>query len=151
MRLDVSEGKVLRTALISECIQKLQKVWKDQTRATISLRATNENCDLMDGPTIISGNHPFRSAARFVQCQLRDYLENRLRRGFAHVGVELGVPAESIGHRRPNASIADPCFQRNCCGVFGLHIKCDWDGKPCRRAGVSAAINKDRAHQHSSR
>jgi hypothetical protein len=56
--------------------------------------------------------------------------------------VELGVPAESAGHRRPNASVTDPRFERNCCGVFGLHIKCDWDGKPCLGAGVSAAISK---------
>jgi hypothetical protein len=115
----------------------------------ISLRASNENRDLMHGPTIKYGNHPFRSAARVVQCQLRDYSENRPRRGLAHVGVELGVP-ESAGHMRPNASVADPRFQGNRCGVFGLHIKCDWDEKPCRRAGVSAAINKDSARQHSS-
>jgi hypothetical protein len=59
--------------------------------------------------------------------------------------------AESARHMSPNASFADPHFQRNCCGVFGLHLKCDWDGKPCRSARVSAAINKDSTHQHSSR
>jgi hypothetical protein len=87
----------------------------------------------MHGPTIKSGNHPFRSAARVVQCQLREYLENRPQRGFAHVGVELGIPAESAGHTRPNASVADPCFQRNCCDASCLDIKCDGDVKPCQR------------------
>jgi hypothetical protein len=124
---------------------------KDQTRAMISLRATNKNRDCMHGPTIKSGNHPFRSAARVVQCQLREYMGNRPRRGFAHVGVELGVPAESAGHRCPNASVADPRFQRNRGGFFGLNIKCDWDGNPCRRAGVNSAINKDCTRQHSPR
>ena len=54
-----------------------------------------------------------------------------------HYGVELVpvVPAQSTGHMRPNASVADPRFQGNRCGFFGLNIKCDWDGKPCRRAG----------------
>jgi hypothetical protein len=91
------------------------------------------------------------AAARVVQCQLREYLKSRPRRGFAHVGVELGVPAESAGHRRPNASVADPSFQRNCCDASCLDINCDGDEKPCRRARVSAAINKDRARQHSPR
>jgi hypothetical protein len=54
-------------------------------------------------------------------------------------------------HRRPNASVAEPRFQGNRCGLLGLNIKCDWDRKPCLRAGVSAAINKGRARQHSSR
>ena len=101
------------------------------------------------------GNHPFRSAARVVQRQLREDLENRPRRGFAHVGVELVVPAQAAGHRRTNASVAEPRFQGNSRGFFGLNIKCeslcDWDGKPCRRAGVSAAIKKDRTRQHSPR
>jgi hypothetical protein len=101
---------------------------KDQTRAMISLRATNKNRDCMHGPTIKLGNHPFRSAARVVQCQLQEYLENRPLRGFAHVGVELGVPAESAGHRRPNASVANPRFQRNCCDSSCLDINCDGDG-----------------------
>ena len=78
-------------------------------------------------------------------------MENRPRRGFAHVGVELGVPAQAAGHRRPNASVADPRFQRNRCDASCLDIKYDWDGKPCRRTGVNAAINKDRTRQHSPR
>jgi hypothetical protein len=90
----------------------------------ISLRATNKTRDLIHGLTIESGNHPFHSAARVVQYQLREYLENRPLRGFAHVSVELGAPAESAGHRCPNASVADPRFQRNRCGFLGLNIKC---------------------------
>ncbi len=72
---------------------------------------------------------------------------------FAHVGVELGVSPESAGHRRPKASVAYPCFQRNCCDASCLEIKCDWDGKPqaCQRSRVSSAINKDRTRQHSPR
>jgi hypothetical protein len=78
------------------------------------------------------GNHPFRSAAHVVQCQLREYLESSPWRGFAHVGVELVVPAESAGHRRPNASVTDPRSQRNCCDASCLDIKCNGDGKPCK-------------------
>jgi len=117
----------------------------------ISLRETKQNRDLMHCPTTKSGNHPFRSAARVVQRQLREDLENRPWRGFAHVGVELGVPAQSAGHRRTNASVAEPRIQRNRCDASCLDIKYDWDGKPCRRAGVNAAINKDRTRQHSPR
>ena len=97
------------------------------------------------------GNHPFRSAARVVQRQLREDLKNRPRRGFAHVGVELVVPAQAAGHRRTNASVAKPRIQ-GCRGDAScLDIKYDWDGKSCRRAGVNAAINKGRARQHSPR
>ena len=110
-----------------------------------------ENHELVYRSRIKSGNHPLCSAARIDQFQLREYLENRPRRGFAHVGVELGVPAQSAGHMRQNASVADPRFQRNRCGVFGLKIKCNWDGQPCRRARVNVAINKSSACQHSPR
>jgi hypothetical protein len=89
---------------------------KDQMRATISLRATNKNRDLMHGPTKISSNHPFGSAARVVPRQLREYLQILPWHRFAHVGVELGVPTESAGLMRPNASIVDPRFQR--CAFF---------------------------------
>ena len=124
---------------------------KFQPRAMISLRETKQNRDVMHCPTTKSGNHPFRSAARVVQRQFREDLENRPWRGFAHVGVELGVSAQSAGHRRTNASVAEPRIQRNRCGVFGLKIKCNWDGQPCRRAGVNVAINKSSACQHSPR
>ena len=110
-----------------------------------------ENHELMYCSRIKSGDHPFRSAARVVQRQFREDLENRPWRGFAHVGVELGVPAQSAGHMRPNASVADPRFQRNRCGVLSLHIKCNWDGVSCRRARVNVAINKGSACQHSPR
>jgi hypothetical protein len=93
-----------------------------QPRAMISLRETKQNSDLMHCPTAKSGNHPFRSAARVVQRQLQEYLENRPWRGFAHVGVELGVPIQSAGHMRPNASVAVPRFQRNRCDFFGLNF-----------------------------
>ncbi len=116
-----------------------------------SLGETKQNRDVMHCPTTKSGNHPFRSAARIVQRQFREDLENRPWRGFAHVGVELGVSAQSAGHRRTNASVAEPRIQRNRCGVFSLNIKCNWDGLPCRRARVNVAINKGRACQHSPR
>ncbi len=122
-----------------------------QLRAMISLRETKQNSDLMHCPTAKSGNRPFHSAARVVQRQLRECLENRPWRGFAHVGVELGVPAQSAGHMRPNASVADPLFQRTRCGVFCLKIKCNWDGQPCRRARINVAINKSSSCQHSPR
>jgi hypothetical protein len=63
-------------------------------------------------------NHLFRSAARIVQCQLREFLENHPLRRFSHVGVELWLPAESARYRRPNASVAYPQFQRNSGGFF---------------------------------
>ena len=97
------------------------------------------------------GNHPFRSAARVVQRQRREYLNNLPRRGFAHVGVELRVPAQSTGHRCPDASVADPRFQRICCHGSGLNITRNWDGTSSRRTTVSTAIKKNCARKHSQR
>ena len=98
-----------------------------------------------------SGNHPFRFAAGIVRQQDREYLEKRPRRGSAHAGVELGVPAQSTGHRRPDASVADPRFQGKCCRVSCLNITRDWDGNSSRRTTVSTAINKNCARKHSRR
>jgi hypothetical protein len=79
----------------------------------------------------------FRSAARVVQNQLREYLENSL----LHSHVKIEVPTESAEHVCQNASAAYPSFQMNHCSVssYGLHIKCDWNGRPSLRARVSAA------------
>ena len=62
------------------------------------------------------------------------------------------VPAPlPLVRQNASAPVAEPHIQRNRCDASCLDIKYDWDGKPCRRAGVNAAINKDSTRQHSPR
>jgi hypothetical protein len=51
----------------------------------------------MHGSTIKSGNHPFRSAARVVQCQLREYLENAHCAGLLMSESNSGFPQSQPG------------------------------------------------------
>ncbi len=99
---------------------------------------TNKNRDLMHGPKI--------------SCMARAITRFALRPALFNASFEnICRTAESTGHRRPIASIANPRFQRNCCNASCLDIKCDGDGKSCLGAKESAAFNKERVVQRQLR